>query len=55
MSNKNLTETAPDERGERVTPSQLAPLPQETRRRSIQPGILRQNSMHSMINNTYSE
>ena len=49
MSNESLTETAADERGEeRITPSQLAQPPQETRRRSIQPGIVRQNAMHSM-------
>ena len=55
MSGENSTETAPNQEGERTTtgPPELGPLPQETRRRSTQPGIIRQDALHGMIN--YSE
>lgn len=40
---------------ERNTSSDLAPRSQETRRRSIQPGIIRQNAINSTIMVTINE
>ena len=48
MSSDNSTEAAAGQTGERITSSELAPPSQETRRRSIQPGIIRQNAVQSM-------
>lgn len=56
MSDENLTElteSSPDESNEEgITPSHPAQPSQGTHRRSIQPGIIRQNAMHSMNNDT---